>query len=139
MPLCFWATQTVVAASGLFAGATRSKFTPYLPSHSAASCIQLAYQSYARRVSQHNNPTVPMIFARVILRILRSCFPFDCAVKSAYRRYIRWAKTNIDANYIRVGLDALHQLCDKRHIKMDVESELLCGAVDVLIRSYDTG
>jgi hypothetical protein len=48
-------------------------------------------------------------------------------------------KTNIDANYIRVGLDALHQLCDKRHIKMDVESELLCGTVDVLTPSYDTG
>ncbi len=60
-------------------------------------------------------------------------------VKSAYRRYIRWTKTNIDANYIRVGLDALHQLCYKRHIKMDVESELLRGAVDVLTRSYDTG
>jgi hypothetical protein len=80
-----------------------------------------------------------MIFARVILRILRSHCPFDCAVKSAYRRYIHWTKTNIDANYIRVGLDALHQLCGKRHIKMDVESEFLCGAVDVLTRSYDTG
>ncbi len=34
--------------------------------------------------------------------------------------------------YIRDGLNALQQLCDKNHIKMDVESELLCGAVDVL-------
>ncbi len=138
MPLCFWATQTVVAALGLFVGASRSKFTPYLTPHSAASRIQLAYQSYARRVSRHNNPTVPMIFARVILRILSSCCHFDCAVKSAYRRYIRWTKTYIDSNYIRVGLDALHQLCNKRHIKMDVELELLRGAVDVLTRSYDT-
>jgi hypothetical protein len=139
MPLCFWPTQTVVAASGLFVGAPRSKFTPYLTPHSAATCIQLAYQSYARRVSRHNNPTILMIFARVILRILRSCCPFDCAVKSAYRRHIRWTKTNIDANYIQVGLDAPHQLCNKRHIKMDVESELLRGAVDVLTRPYDTG
>ncbi len=139
MPLCFWATQTVVAASGLFVGAMRSKFTPYLPPHSAASRIQLAYQSYVRQVSLHNNPTVPMLFARVILRILRSRCPFDRAVKSAYRRYIRWTKTNIDATYIRDGLDALHQLCDKRHISMDEESELLRGAMDVLTRTYDTG
>ena len=139
MPLCFWATQTVVAASGLFVGAPRSKFTPYFTPHSAASRIQLAYQSYVRQVSLHNNPTVPMLFTHVTLRILRSHHPFDCSVKSAYRRYIRWTKTNINANYIRVGLDALHQLCDKRHIKMDVESELLRGAVDVLTWSYNTG
>jgi hypothetical protein len=132
MPLCFLATQTVVAASVLFVGATRSKVTPYLPPHSAASRIQLAYQSYVRRVSLHNNPTVPMIFARVILRILHSRCPFDCAVKSAYSRYIRWTKTNIDATYIRHGLNTLHQLCDKHYIKMDVESESLRGAVDVL-------
>ncbi len=46
MPLCFWATQTAVAASGLFVGAGRSKFTPYLPPHSAATVIQHAYRSY---------------------------------------------------------------------------------------------
>ncbi len=138
MPLVFWATQTM-AASGPFVGAPRSKFTPYLPPHSAASRIQLAYQSYVRRVSLHNNPTVPMLFARVILRILRSHQPFDCSVKSAYRRYIRWTKTNIDATYIQVGLDTLQQRCDKRHIKMDVESGLLRDAMDVLTRSYDSG
>ena len=80
-----------------------------------------------------------MIFTRVILRILCSRCPFDCAVKSVYRRYIRWTKTNIDVNYVRVGFDALHRLCNKRHIKMDVESELLRGAMDVLTRTYDTG
>jgi hypothetical protein len=42
MPLCFWATQTVVAASVLFVGATRSKFIPYLPPHTAATIIQRA-------------------------------------------------------------------------------------------------
>jgi hypothetical protein len=46
MPLCFWATQTVVAASVLFVGATRSKFVPYLPPHTAATIIQRAYRSH---------------------------------------------------------------------------------------------
>jgi hypothetical protein len=132
MPLYFWATQTVVAASVLFVGASRSKFTPYLPPHSAASRIQLAYQSYIRWVSLHNNPTIPKLFARVTLHILRCRHPFDCSVKSVYRRYIRWTKSNMNATYIRDGLNALHQLCNKNHTKMDVESELLRGAVDVL-------
>ncbi len=139
MPLCFWATQTVMAASGLFVGARRSKFTPYLPPHSTASCIQLAYQYYVRRVSRHNNPTVPMLFACISFRILRSCCPFDRAVKSAYKKYILWTKTNIDANYICIGLDYFHRQCDNRHIRMDVESELLRGPLDVLTQSYDTG
>ena len=132
MPLCFWATQTVVAASGLFVGATRSKFTPYLPPHSAASRIQLAYQSYVRRVSLHNNPTVPMIFARVNLRILRCHHPFDRSVKSAYKWYIYWTKRTIDATFICDGLNTLQQICNKDHIKMDLELKLLRGAADVL-------
>ncbi len=41
-----------MAASGLFVRATRSKFTPYLPPHSAAVRIQCAYRhhyvNYAR-------------------------------------------------------------------------------------------
>ncbi len=78
----------------------RSKFTPYLPPHSAVSRIQLAYQSYIRWVSLHNNPTIPMLFACITLRILCSHHPFDCSVKSAYKRYIRWTKMNIDATYI---------------------------------------
>ncbi len=135
MPLCFWATQTVVAALGLSVGATRSKFTPYLPPHSAASRIQLAYQYYVRRVSLHNNPTVPMLFAWVTFRILRSYRPFDCAVKSCYKKYVRWTKQGYDANSIRNGLDSLHQQCNNRHIRMDVESELLRGALDILILS----
>jgi hypothetical protein len=147
MPLCFWATQTVVAASGFFVGATRSKFTPFLPPHSAASRIQLAYQYYVRQVSWHNNPTVPMLFARITLHILRSCCPFDCAVKLAYKKYIQWTKQGYDANSIRNGLDYFHRQCNNRHIRMDVESELLRGALDVLAlssldilaRSYDTG
>ncbi len=48
MPLCFWATQTTVAAATLPAGAGRSQFTPYLPPHKAATAIQHAYRSYLR-------------------------------------------------------------------------------------------
>jgi hypothetical protein len=135
MPFCFWTTQTVVAASGLSVGAMRSKFTPYLPPHSAASRIQLAYQYYVHSVSPHNNPTVPMLFARVTFRILRSYRPFDCAVKSCYKNYIQWTKQGYDANSIRNGLDSLHRQYNNRHIRMDVEPELLRGALDVLILS----
>ncbi len=64
-----------------FVGAGRSKFTPYLPPHSAVSRIQLAYRSYIRWVSRHNNPTVSMLFACISFRLLCSCHLFDCAVK----------------------------------------------------------
>jgi hypothetical protein len=73
MPLCFWATQTAVAASGLFVGDGRLNLTPYLPPQSAASHIQLAYRSYVRRVSRLNNPTIAMLFACISFRILCSC------------------------------------------------------------------
>jgi hypothetical protein len=63
-----------------------------------------------------------MLFACVTLRILRCRHPFDHYVKSAYRRYIRWTKTNIDATFVRDGLNDLHQLCNNYNIKMDVES-----------------
>ena len=62
-----------------------------------------------------------MIFARVTLRILHCRHPFDRSVKSAYRRYIRWTKTKINATFVCDGLNNLHQLCDKYNIKMDVE------------------
>ena len=48
MPLCFWATQTAVAAADLPTGARRSQFTPYLPPHTAATAIQHVYRSYLR-------------------------------------------------------------------------------------------
>ncbi len=50
MPLCFWATQTAVAAADLHTGAWRSQFTPYLPPHTAATTIQHqhVYRSYLR-------------------------------------------------------------------------------------------
>ena len=73
-----------------------------------------------------------MILARVILRVLRCRYPFDCSVKSAYRKYIRWTKTNIDATFVRDRLNFVHHKCDKYNIKMDVELKLLHSAVDVL-------
>jgi hypothetical protein len=48
MPLCFWGTQTAVAAADLITGAGRSQFTPYLPTHTAATAIQQVYRSYLR-------------------------------------------------------------------------------------------
>ncbi len=88
MPLCFWATQTAVAALGLFVGAEGSNLTHYLPPHSAASRIQLAYQYYLHWVSQHNNPIVSMLFTCISFCLLCSCHPFNCAVKLAYNQYI---------------------------------------------------
>jgi hypothetical protein len=139
MPLCFWATQTAVAASGPFGGAWRSNLTPYLPPHSAASLVQLAYRSYVRWVTQLNKPTFAMLFAFISFCILCSCCPFDRAVKSAYKQYIHWTRKEFNVNSICNGLDYFHRKCDNLHIRMDVELELLCGALDVLARSYDTG
>ncbi len=48
MPLCFWATQTAVAAADLHTRAGRLQFTPYLPPHTAATAIQHVYRSYLR-------------------------------------------------------------------------------------------
>ncbi len=48
MPLCFWATQTAVAAANLHTEAGRLHFTPYLPPHTAATAIQHIYRSYLR-------------------------------------------------------------------------------------------
>jgi hypothetical protein len=123
---------------GFFVGAGRSKFTPDLPPHSTASRIQLAYLSYVPQVSQHNNPTVSMLFSCISFCLLRSCRPFDCAVKLAYKKYIQWKRYDCDVNSICHGLDSLHWQCDKRHIKMDAELELICGALNVMTRLYDT-
>ncbi len=64
MPLCFWATQTAVAAADLPTGAGRSKFTPYLPPHTAATAIQHVYRSYLR-----NKP--------YRLQVAKSAFSFE--------------------------------------------------------------
>jgi hypothetical protein len=65
--------------------------------------------------------------------------PFDRAVKSAYKQYIHWMKKEFVANSIRNGLDYFHRQCNNRHIRMDVELELLCSALDVLAWSHETG
>jgi hypothetical protein len=139
MLLCFWATQTAVAALGLFVGAWRSNLTPYLPPHSAASRIQLAYRSYIRWVSRLKNPTIAMLFACISFCILCRCCPFDHAVKLVYKQYIHGTRKEFNVNSICNGLDCFHRKCNSMHIRMDVESELLRGALDALAWLYDTG
>ncbi len=138
MPLIFWATQPM-AASDLLGVGDGSMSTSYISPTSAASHIQLAYRSYARWVSRHHIPTVSMIFVCISFHLLRSCCPFDHAVNSAYKQYIHWKRYELDVNSICHGLDYFHRQCNNRHIKMDVESELICGALDILTRLYDTG
>jgi hypothetical protein len=55
------------------------------------------------------------------------------------KKYIQWKRYDWDVNSICHGLDSFHLQCDNKHIKMDVELELLHGALDVLARSYNTG
>ena len=80
-----------------------------------------------------------MIFARVNLCILHCRHPFDCSVKLAYRRYICWTKTNINATFVRDGLNTLHQLCHKYNITMDVESNALVALLARPLQMFDNG
>jgi hypothetical protein len=80
-----------------------------------------------------------MLFAPISFCILHSCRPFDRAVRSAYKQYIHWTRKEFYVNSICKGLDYFHWKCNNMHIRMDVELELLCGALDVLARLYDTG
>jgi hypothetical protein len=66
---------------------------PYTLPPSPLCCLTYpAYRPYVRRVSRLNNPTIAMLFACISFRILRSCCPFDCAFKLAYRQYIHWTR-----------------------------------------------
>jgi hypothetical protein len=138
MPQIFWATQTM-AASDLIGVGDGSMSTSYISPTSAASHIQLAYRSYVRRVSRHHIPTVSMLFACISFHLLRSCRPFNRAVNLAYKQYIHWKRYELNVNSIRNGLDYFHRQCDNRHIKMDAESKLICGALDLLTQLHDTG
>jgi hypothetical protein len=80
-----------------------------------------------------------MLFARIFFRLLHSCCPFDHAVKLAYNQYIHWTREEFDVDSICNGLDYFYQKCNKRHIKMDAELELICDALDVMTQSYGTG
>jgi hypothetical protein len=138
MSLIFWATQTT-AASDLLGVGDGSMSTSYISPTSAASLIQLAYRSYVRWISRYNNPTISMLFACISFCLLRSCRPSNCAVNSVYKQYIHWKRYELDVNSIHHGLDYFYWQCNKSHIKMDAESKLICGALDVLTRSYNTG
>jgi hypothetical protein len=80
-----------------------------------------------------------MLFACISFHLLCSCFPFNRAVKLAYKKYIQWKRYDWDVNSIHHGLDSPHQQCIKRHIKMDAESELIHGELDIMTQLYDTG
>ncbi len=138
MPLIFWATQTM-AASDLLGVGDGSMSTTYISPTSAASHIQLAYRSYVCWVTRHHIPTISRLFACISFCLLHSCCPFDHAVNLAYKQYIHRKRYELDVNSICHGLDYFHQQCNNRHIKMDAELELICGALDVLTWLYDTG
>jgi hypothetical protein len=88
MPLCFWATQTAVAASNLFVGAGRSKFTPYLPPHYAITVIQHLYRSYV-------NVKYPM-------RALLGCINASIACSNARSKA---CQVEFDAQVARLNAD----------------------------------
>ncbi len=67
MPLCFWATQSAVAALELCVGTGRSLFSPYLPPHTAATAIQRVYCSYVDKVIKEYLP--PHTAATTIQRV----------------------------------------------------------------------
>ncbi len=103
MPLCFWAAQTTAAALDLHhAGTVGSGSTAYIPPHTAATTIQLAYHFCVHRIMRRALPDIAMnaalsefICMRRIMLLDKPLYPFDEAVKFAYRLYInkrRWKK-----------------------------------------------
>jgi hypothetical protein len=80
-----------------------------------------------------------MLFACIFFCLLHSCRPFDCAVNSAYKKYIQWKWYDWDVNSICHRLDYFHRQCNNRHIKMDAELESIHGALDIMTRLYTTG
>ncbi len=53
MPLCFWAAQTTAAALELHrVGTVDSNSTAYIPPHTAATTIQLAYRFYVHHIKR---------------------------------------------------------------------------------------
>jgi hypothetical protein len=59
MPLCFWAAQTTVAALELHpVGTVGSGSTAYIPPHTAATTIQLAYRFCVHRITRQALPDI---------------------------------------------------------------------------------
>ncbi len=103
MPLCFWAAQTTAAALELHhVGTVGSGSTAYIPPHMAATTIQLAYRFCVHRITQQAIPDIVMnaalsefIRMRRIMLFEKPLYPFDEAIKFAYKLYINkrhWMK-----------------------------------------------
>ena len=103
MPLCFWAAQTMVAALELHrVGTVGSGSTAYIPPHTAATTIQLAYRFCVHRITRRALPDIAMnaalsefIRMQRIMLFDKPLYPFDEAIKFAYKLYInkrRWMK-----------------------------------------------
>ena len=101
MPLCFWAAQTTAAALELHrVGTVGSGSTAYIPPHTAATTIQLAYQFYVHRIKRRVLPDIAMDealseFTRMqrVIVFDKPFYPFDDAIKFAYSIYVdnrRW-------------------------------------------------
>jgi hypothetical protein len=103
MPLCFWAAQTMAAALELHhVGTVGSGSTAYIPPHTAATTIQLAYRFCVNRITRRALSDIAMnaalsefIRMRRIILFDKPLYPFDEAVKFAYKLYINkrhWMK-----------------------------------------------
>jgi hypothetical protein len=103
MPLCFWAAQTTAVALELHrVGTVGSGSTAYIPPHTAATTIQLAYHFCVHCFTHQALPDIAMNaalseFIRMQQKILfnKPLYPFDEAIKFAYKLYINkrhWMK-----------------------------------------------
>ena len=101
MPLCFWAAQTTAAALKLHrVGTVGSNSTAYIPPHTAATTVQLAYRFYVHRIKHRVLPDIAMDEAlseftrmRGVIVFDKPFYPFDDAIKFAYSIYVdnrRW-------------------------------------------------
>jgi len=96
MPLCFWAAQTTAAALELHrVGTVGSNSTAYIPPHTAATTIQLAYQFYVHRIKRRVLPDIAMDEAlseftrmRRVMLFDKPFYPFDDAIKFTYTLYV---------------------------------------------------
>ncbi len=92
MPLCFWAAQTMAAALELHrVGTVGSDSTAYIPPHTAAPTIQLAYRFHVHRIKHQVLPDIAMDEAlseftrmRRVMLFDKPFYPFDDAIKFAY-------------------------------------------------------
>jgi hypothetical protein len=96
MPFCFWAAQTMAAALELHrVGTVGSGSTAYIPPHTAATTIQLAYQFYVHCIKHRVLSDVVMDealseFTRMqrVMLFDKPFYLFDDTIKFAYMLYV---------------------------------------------------